>query len=172
MPLTIGSRLGHYEVTALIGEGGMGQVYHSRVVVNLTVPKRAREVAAFFNQQEDCRAVARRRPLHEICTHDTDGSEDTRTRTTLRRRGDVHAPEEGHSAGADGKFIFFRRAWKRGSEGDQIWRRDRHRRDTRSRTATANPNVINAPTSTTTPHAKIPTVPPNRSQVHSALPSF
>ena len=29
MPLTIGSRLGHYDVTALIGEGGMGQVYRA-----------------------------------------------------------------------------------------------------------------------------------------------
>ena len=27
MPLTVGSRLGHYAVTALIGEGGMGKVY-------------------------------------------------------------------------------------------------------------------------------------------------
>ena len=27
MALEIGSRLGHYDVTALIGEGGMGQVY-------------------------------------------------------------------------------------------------------------------------------------------------
>ena len=29
MPLIIGSRLGHYDVTALIGEGGMGQVYQA-----------------------------------------------------------------------------------------------------------------------------------------------
>ncbi len=29
MPLTIGDRLGHYDVTALIGEGGMGQVYRA-----------------------------------------------------------------------------------------------------------------------------------------------
>ena len=29
MALTIGSRLGHYDVTALIGEGGMGQVYQA-----------------------------------------------------------------------------------------------------------------------------------------------
>ena len=29
MSLTIGSRLGHYDVTALIGEGGMGQVYRA-----------------------------------------------------------------------------------------------------------------------------------------------
>ena len=29
MPLEVGSRLGHYDVTALIGEGGMGQVYRA-----------------------------------------------------------------------------------------------------------------------------------------------
>ena len=29
MPLNVGSRLGHYQVTALIGEGGMGQVYQA-----------------------------------------------------------------------------------------------------------------------------------------------
>ena len=29
MPLNVGSRLGHYAVTALIGEGGMGQVYQA-----------------------------------------------------------------------------------------------------------------------------------------------
>ena len=30
MALNAGSRLGHYDVTALIGEGGMGQVYRAR----------------------------------------------------------------------------------------------------------------------------------------------
>ncbi len=29
MPLTVGDRLGHYDVTALIGEGGMGEVYEA-----------------------------------------------------------------------------------------------------------------------------------------------
>ena len=29
MALNVGSRLGHYNVTALIGEGGMGQVYRA-----------------------------------------------------------------------------------------------------------------------------------------------
>ncbi len=29
MALAVGSRLGHYDVTALIGEGGMGQVYRA-----------------------------------------------------------------------------------------------------------------------------------------------
>ncbi len=29
MTLEVGSRLGHYDVAALIGEGGMGQVYQA-----------------------------------------------------------------------------------------------------------------------------------------------
>ena len=29
MALNVGTRLGHYSVTALIGEGGMGQVYRA-----------------------------------------------------------------------------------------------------------------------------------------------
>ncbi len=29
MPLAVGSRIAHYDVTALIGEGGMGQVYQA-----------------------------------------------------------------------------------------------------------------------------------------------
>ena len=29
MPLAVGDRLGHCDVTALIGEGGMGQVYQA-----------------------------------------------------------------------------------------------------------------------------------------------
>ncbi len=30
MALTVGTRLGHYDVTALIGEGGMGEVYRAQ----------------------------------------------------------------------------------------------------------------------------------------------
>ncbi len=30
MPLTVGSRIAHYDVTAKIGEGGMGEVYRAR----------------------------------------------------------------------------------------------------------------------------------------------
>ena len=30
MALDVGSRLGHYEVTDLIGSGGMGEVYQAR----------------------------------------------------------------------------------------------------------------------------------------------
>ncbi len=30
MALNVGARLGHYDVTALIGQGGMGEVYRAR----------------------------------------------------------------------------------------------------------------------------------------------
>ena len=39
MALEVGSRLGHYAVTAKIGEGGMGEEYRARDT------KRARDVA-------------------------------------------------------------------------------------------------------------------------------
>ena len=49
MALTVGSRLGHYDVTALIGEGGMGQVYQA------TDTKLNRQVALRFSGFEELR---------------------------------------------------------------------------------------------------------------------
>ncbi len=41
MALTVGDRLGHYDVTALIGQGGMGEVS-----VRFRVPSRTRSDSA------------------------------------------------------------------------------------------------------------------------------
>ena len=44
MPLTPGARLGHYNVTALIGEGGMGQVYQATdITLSRQVDRNQRE---------------------------------------------------------------------------------------------------------------------------------
>jgi serine/threonine-protein kinase len=59
MALEVGSRLGHYNVTALIGEGGMGQVYRA------TDTKLNRQVAlkilpeAFANDPASCQRSSR-----------------------------------------------------------------------------------------------------------------
>ena len=51
MALEIGSRLGHYDVTALIGEGGMGQVYRA------TDTKLDRDVALKILTEPLCKSL-------------------------------------------------------------------------------------------------------------------
>ena len=51
MPLTVGSRLGHYDVTALIGEGGMGQVSQATdTKLNRQVALHLRGVRSFLRE--------------------------------------------------------------------------------------------------------------------------
>ena len=52
MALTVGSRLGHYDVTALIGEGGMGQVYQA------TDTKLNRQVAGNIFYEAACQVTS------------------------------------------------------------------------------------------------------------------
>ncbi len=52
MALNVGSRLGHYDVTALIGEGGMGQVYRARdTKLDRDVALKVRRLSASLGSQ-------------------------------------------------------------------------------------------------------------------------
>ena len=70
MALAVGSRLGHYDVTALIGEGGMGQVYQA------TDSKLNRQVAlkilpeAFALAVLACNVLNQTTELAPACVHD------------------------------------------------------------------------------------------------------
>jgi len=53
MPLTPGTRLGHYQVTALIGEGGMGQVWQvTDIMLSRQVDRNQREGVHRKNRRE------------------------------------------------------------------------------------------------------------------------
>ena len=65
MPLAVGARLGHYEVTALIGEGGMGQVYQAtdtklnrQVALKVLPEELAAKPDTLRRFQREARAVA------------------------------------------------------------------------------------------------------------------
>ena len=53
MSLTVGSRLGHYDVTALIGEGGMGQVGLRRFGTASLSPSRLLKKSVEWDRQID-----------------------------------------------------------------------------------------------------------------------
>ena len=56
MTLEVGSRLGHYQVSALIGEGGMGQVYQATDTTlnrQVVLMRACRSIGRFRPQQKD-----------------------------------------------------------------------------------------------------------------------
>jgi eukaryotic-like serine/threonine-protein kinase len=65
MPLTIGSRLGSYDIVAPIGAGGMGEVYRARdtkldrdVAVKVLPPRLADSTSALLRFEREAKAVA------------------------------------------------------------------------------------------------------------------
>ena len=56
MALEVGSRIAHYDVTALIGEGGMGQVYQATDTTlnrQVALMRACRSIGRFRPQQKD-----------------------------------------------------------------------------------------------------------------------
>ena len=61
MPLTLGTRLGPYEITAPIGAGGMGQVWRARDTKldrEVLPPQFARDVERTFRFTREAQALA------------------------------------------------------------------------------------------------------------------
>ena len=65
MPLTVGSRLGAYQIVAQIGEGGMGQVFRARdmkldrdVAIKVLPPHLADSTSALLRFEREAKAVA------------------------------------------------------------------------------------------------------------------
>jgi serine/threonine protein kinase len=90
MPLNVGSRLGHYDVTALIGEGGMGQVYQAtdtklnrQVALKILPEAFASDPDRLARFQREVQVLASLNHRH-TCTLGTGPSAVRRTPTTTR----------------------------------------------------------------------------------------
>ena len=67
MPLEVGSRIAHYDVTALIGEGGMGQVYQATdTKLNRQVALKILPEASLPTRGVRCRSLS-------LSSHSADG---------------------------------------------------------------------------------------------------
>jgi serine/threonine protein kinase len=88
--LSPGSRLGHYEIAELIGEGGMGQVYrahdtklHRDVALKVLPPDTASDPERRQRFEREARAVAALNHPNIVTIHSaTRSSHQTHTRST------------------------------------------------------------------------------------------
>jgi eukaryotic-like serine/threonine-protein kinase len=83
MPLATGTRLGPYEITALLGAGGMGEVYNARdtrldriVAIKILPPHRSHQADARERFEREARAIASLNHPN-ICQLYDVGSQDT-----------------------------------------------------------------------------------------------
>ena len=82
MPLTAGTRLGPYEITALLGEGGMGEVYRARdtrlertIAIKVLPPDLAADPKRRTRFEREARAISSLSHPH-ICSLFDVGEED------------------------------------------------------------------------------------------------
>ena len=79
MPLTVGSRLGPYEILGALGEGGMGQVYRARdtrlgrtVAIKILHPSLARDPSFGKRFENEARTLSRIAHPNICVLHDVD----------------------------------------------------------------------------------------------------
>ena len=84
MPLSPGQRLGAYEISALVGAGGMGEVYRARdtrlnrdVALKILPPRMANDAVAFARFEREAQAVAALSHPNILAVHDFGQSDGT-----------------------------------------------------------------------------------------------
>ena len=106
MALHVGSRLGHYDVTALIGEGGMGQVYQAtdtklnrQVALKILPEAFAADFDRLARFQREAQVLASLNHTGIATIHGLEEADDTRALVLELVEG-AHAGGS-HQAGAD-----------------------------------------------------------------------
>src|SRR5215831_14775663 len=85
MPLQIGQRLGSYEITSLLGKGGMGEVYHARdlklkreVAIKILPEEFSRDADRVSRFQREAEVLASLNHPNIAAIHDLQELNDTR----------------------------------------------------------------------------------------------
>jgi serine/threonine protein kinase len=85
MPLTIGSQLGSHEITALLGKGGMGEVYRARdlklkreVAIKILPEEFSRDADRFSRFQREAEVLASLNHQNIAGIHDLEETNGTR----------------------------------------------------------------------------------------------
>ena len=105
MPVTIGTQIGAYEITALLGKGGMGEVYRARdsrlkreVAIKILPDEFSRDVDRLSRFQREAEVLASLNHPHIAAIHHLEEFERSRLLVLTGRRrnfGGAHCTRSG-----------------------------------------------------------------------------